>query len=122
MAIFARGSHYALEDLGSLEYSIISLDWCMNPEVAREKAPGKTLQGNADPSILYGSPESIHAHVERMVKQFGTKKYIANLGHGMHPDHDPEHLRAYLEAIVIDAHFRRNLHLNKPSIDKVLFY
>lgn len=37
-----------------------------------------------------------------MITRFetGVNGHIANLGHGMHPDHDPEHLRVYLEAIV----------------------
>ena len=101
MSVFARGSFYALEDLSSLDYDIISLDWCIDPVQARVRTQNKIcLQGNADPSILYGSPESIRAHVEKMLPKFGTKQlYIANLGHGMYPDHDPEHLRAYLEAI-----------------------
>ena len=34
-----------------------------------------------------------------MVKQFGRRGHIANLGHGMHPTHDPEHLRAFIDAV-----------------------
>lgn len=34
-----------------------------------------------------------------MLQGFGTQKLIANLGHGMHPDHNPEHLKAFLEAV-----------------------
>ena len=35
----------------------------------------------------------------RMLKDFGTQKLIANLGHGMHPDHNPAHLQVFLEAV-----------------------
>jgi uroporphyrinogen decarboxylase len=98
MAIFARGSHYALEDLDKSNYDIISLDWTITPENARKRT-SKVLQGNADPSLLYGEAETIQTAVKEMVAGFGKEKYIANLGHGMYPDHEPEHLKLYLEAI-----------------------
>lgn len=34
-----------------------------------------------------------------MVEGFGTQRYIANLGHGMHPTHDPEKLRVFVDAV-----------------------
>ncbi|KAI8915906.1 Uroporphyrinogen decarboxylase [Gorgonomyces haynaldii] len=99
ICVFARGAWYALEHLSKTEYDVISLDWTVQPADARKRT-NKTLQGNADPSILYGDKELIDRKVEKMLKGFGGQKYIANLGHGMYPDHDPEHLRLYLEAIV----------------------
>lgn len=32
-------------------------------------------------------------------KAFGTGRWIANLGHGIYPDVDPDHLGAYIEAV-----------------------
>ena len=34
-----------------------------------------------------------------MLHKFGTQRYIANLGHGMYPDMDPEHLKAFVDAV-----------------------
>jgi uroporphyrinogen decarboxylase len=34
-----------------------------------------------------------------MLKEFGTQRLIANLGHGMMPTHKPEQLKAFLEAV-----------------------
>ncbi|TPX55623.1 uroporphyrinogen decarboxylase [Powellomyces hirtus] len=103
MVVFARGAHYALESLSTPEigYDIISLDWTMDPVASRKRVGDNvSLQGNADPSLLYAPKETIKKEVAVMLEKFGTKRrYIANLGHGMHPDHDPEHLRAFLEAI-----------------------
>ncbi|KAJ3257192.1 hypothetical protein HK103_004890 [Boothiomyces macroporosus] len=99
VSIFARGSHYAIEELSKTKFDIIQVDWTMDPKKTRETAKAKVLQGNADPSLLYGSKETIYQNVEKMIEGFGVKKYIANLGHGMYPDHDPEHLKYYLEAI-----------------------
>ncbi|KAI8848008.1 Uroporphyrinogen decarboxylase [Chytridium lagenaria] len=100
MVVFARGAHYSVEALSKTNYDIISLDWTMDPAAARVKSNGKTLQGNADSSILYAPVDKIRSVVKTMLEAFGpSSKYIGNLGHGMYPDHEPEKLRAYLEAI-----------------------
>jgi uroporphyrinogen decarboxylase len=85
MAVFARGSHYALESLDMTEYDIVSLDWTISPKDARNRIKTKTLQGNADPSLLYADKDVIRENVRKMVNEFGKNKYIANLGHGMYP-------------------------------------
>ena len=120
MFVFARGSHYALKVLNSSPYDVISLDWTISPRQARQSAPSKTLQGNADPCLLYAPKNKIRSAVQEMVSEFGKSKYIANLGHGMYPDHDPEQLKLYLEAIVCCINHREILPLNdfnKPYVD-----
>ncbi len=98
--IFAKGAHYALQDLAGAGYHVISIDWTMDPGRAR-RAVGTdiTLQGNLDPSVLYAQPEDIRKHVRRMLDGFGARRHIANLGHGMHPGHDPDHVRVLVEAV-----------------------
>lgn len=34
-----------------------------------------------------------------MVRSFGSHGHIANLGHGMYPDMDPEHLAVFLQSV-----------------------
>ena len=100
MVVFAKGAHHALEALAATEYDVVQLDWTMDPTEARRRVGAeKTLQGNMDPCALYGSPETIRDEATKMVKQFGRRGHIANLGHGMHPTHDPEHLRAFIDAV-----------------------
>jgi uroporphyrinogen decarboxylase len=87
MTVFAKGAWYALADLCNTNYNVISLDWLHDPaesyRIARAK--GKTLQGNADPGVLYGGRAAITMVVEHMVNGFGGGKegWIVNLGHGM---------------------------------------
>ena len=88
MTVFAKGAWYAVEDLCSTSYDVVGLDWLHDPADAYKiaRARGKTLQGNADPGVLYGTREAMTAVVETMVSGFGGGKqgWIANLGHGMH--------------------------------------
>ena len=87
MTVFAKGAWYALDDLCDSNYDVIGLDWLHDPAEAYKvaRAKGKTLQGNADPGVLYGGREAITAVVKEMVAGFGQGKqgWIANLGHGM---------------------------------------
>jgi uroporphyrinogen decarboxylase len=80
------------------EYNVVSLSWTVRPEEARAALPDKFLQGNLEPCVLY-APEIMDEEVEKMAKAFGRDKWIANLGHGMLPDHTPEGAGKYIELI-----------------------
>lgn len=85
MVVFAKGAWYALDDLCDSGYDVVGLDWLHDPAEAMRIAKSRvTLQGNADPGVLYGGRAAITALVEEMVKGFGGGKqgWIANLGHG----------------------------------------
>lgn len=101
MTIFAKGAWYALEDLADIGYDVVSLDWTIDPQYARRVTKNRVvLQGNMDPSVLYGGEDAIRDTATRMVHAFGKDaKYIANLGHGILPTVDPEALRVYLETV-----------------------
>lgn len=43
--------------------------------------------------------ESIDEMVREMVSKFGKRRYIANLGHGVYPDMDPDHVGAFVDAV-----------------------
>ncbi|KAF2978028.1 hypothetical protein EK904_011542 [Melospiza melodia maxima] len=90
--IFAKDAHYALRDLAHAGYEVVGLDWTIRPQEARAQI-GKdvTLQGNLDPCALYAPKEKIGELVKKMLESFGTQRYIANLGHGLYPDMNPEH-------------------------------
>jgi len=100
MTVFAKGGHYALEQLASSGYETVGLDWTIDPTLARKVVGDRvTLQGNFDPPALYSSVEDIDKAVKKMCEQFGTQRWIANLGHGIYPDMDPDHLGAFIRAV-----------------------
>ncbi|ORX82403.1 uroporphyrinogen decarboxylase [Basidiobolus meristosporus CBS 931.73] len=101
MFVFAKGVHFALDELSRCGYDVISLDWTIDPLAAKARTQGRvTLQGNLDPCMLFAPEEAIREVTRTMLEKFGThQRYIANLGHGMLPTHTPEGLRAYLQAV-----------------------
>ncbi|XP_053324697.1 uroporphyrinogen decarboxylase [Spea bombifrons] len=100
MIVFAKDAHYALEDLSQAGYEVVGLDWTIRPQEARERTEKRvTLQGNMDPCALYASKENIEQTVKKMIEDFGRRGYIANLGHGLYPDMDPEHVGAFISAV-----------------------
>ena len=103
MTVFAKGAWYALDELCESGYDVVGLDWLHDPTEAVRVARGRvTLQGNADPGVLYGGREAITRVVEDMVKGFGggKERWIVNLGHGITPFVDPDDLRFFFEEIV----------------------
>ncbi|KAL4982347.1 Uroporphyrinogen decarboxylase [Aspergillus falconensis] len=102
MTVFAKGAWYALEDLCESGYNVVGLDWLHDPAEAFKIAKGRvTIQGNADPGVLYGDREAITQAVETMVAGFkkGKQGWIANLGHGVTPFVKPDDLKFYFEEI-----------------------
>ena len=102
MVVFAKGAWYAIDELCDSGYDVVGLDWLQDPAEAVQIAHGRvTLQGNADPGVLYGSHASITKVVETMVKGFGggQQRWIANLGHGITPGVNPDDLKFFFEEI-----------------------
>lgn len=106
MTLFAKGSNYALKDLAeSAGYDVLGLDWLIEPSKAQSLVGSKVgLQGNFDPSILYGGKEAIDREVKRTCESFMkgggvSKSWIANLGHGITPGVDPDDLKYFFECV-----------------------
>lgn len=100
VTVFAKGAYGVRGDLSSLNCETIGLDWNMEPAESRELVGNeKTLQGNLDPCVLYADDESIVLETEKMLKAFGPNKHIANLGHGIYPDMDPDKAKLFVDTI-----------------------
>jgi uroporphyrinogen decarboxylase len=98
--VFARGAHATLAELASSSYDVVGIDWTIDPRQARQVTQGRVaLQGNLDPCALYADPKTIRHLTHQMLQAFGPRGHIANLGHGLHPTHDPERVRVFVEAV-----------------------
>jgi uroporphyrinogen decarboxylase len=99
VTVFAKGAFFARKAIGQLDCQVVGLDWNMDIQEARELIPTKTLQGNLDPCVLYAPFKEIEKETKKMLSQFGTQRYIANLGHGVYPDTDPDKVRCFIDTV-----------------------
>ncbi len=100
ITVFAKGAFFARKELSELNCEVIGLDWHMAIDESRQIiGKNKTLQGNLDPCVLYASFDEIKKQTRSMIDQFGTQNYIANLGHGVYPDTDPEKVKCFIETV-----------------------
>ena len=99
VTVFAKGAFFARKEMSNLKCEVIGLDWNMDISESRRMIPHKTLQGNLDPCVLYGSFKDIEKYTKKMIKNFGGQKYIANLGHGVYPDTDPDKVKCFIDTV-----------------------
>lgn len=99
ITVFAKDAHYAVQKISETSCNSIGLDWTINPLTARKNAGTKTLQGNADPCLLYADERTIITETQAMLNAFGKDRYICNLGHGLYPDIDKEKVKFFVDIV-----------------------
>ncbi len=99
--MFSKGGCQWLESQADAGADALGLDWTLDIGLARERVGDKVaLQGNMDPCVLYASPERIRQEVATILESYGKGSgHVFNLGHGIHQHVDPEHARAFVEAV-----------------------
>jgi uroporphyrinogen decarboxylase len=97
---FVNGCAPYLDDYASSGADVLGVDWRVGiDEVRRRVGDGVALQGNLDPGALFASPAEIRARVADILARAGATGHIFNLGHGVLPETDPEHVRAMVNAV-----------------------
>jgi uroporphyrinogen decarboxylase len=111
--VFTKGGGLWLNDMANLDCEVLGLDWTVNLGKARaivggaENGPGKALQGNIDPNVLFAPPAAIATEVAKVLDSFGKPyqgtgtgpTHIFNLGHGISQYTPPDHVAALVEAV-----------------------
>lgn len=97
---FVNGCAPYLDDYASSGADVLGVDWRVGiDEVRRRVGDGVALQGNLDPGALFASPAEIRTRVADILARAGQTGHIFNLGHGVLPETDPEHVRAMVTAV-----------------------
>lgn len=99
--LFTKGGNAWLEDIAATGCDAVGLDWTLPIGQVRNRIGDKVaLQGNMDPSLLYAKPARIEAEVADILASYGSGTgHVFNLGHGIHPDIDPEHVGVFIDAV-----------------------
>lgn len=106
--VFAKGASHMLNDLRTLPCEVLGMDWTMDIQATKSiVGTGRTLQGNLDPAYLYAHPSKIEEGTKRMLDAFSGHPHIANLGHGVLPDSDPEHVKRFIDTVKRHSYVQR---------------
>ncbi|MBY4572311.1 uroporphyrinogen decarboxylase [Gordonia paraffinivorans] len=103
---FGVGTGELLAPMAHAGADVIGVDWRVPlDEAARRVGPGKAVQGNLDPTLLFAGPEVVEREVRRVVADgeraiaAGAVGHIFNLGHGVLPATDPDVLTRVVELV-----------------------
>ncbi|MFT5337784.1 MAG: uroporphyrinogen decarboxylase [Sphingobacteriales bacterium] len=100
LTYFGKGANQSFNEIKKLNCRTLSLDWTVRPQEIRSiVGAGFTLQGNLDPCTLYGSMSFIEKETQKMLKSFEGGPHIANLGHGVYPDTNPDAVRCFIDTV-----------------------
>ena len=99
--LFTKGAGPLLADLSETGCDALGVDWTTDLATARRYVGDKVaLQGNLNPGTLLESPEKIRQGVADTLASYGDGPgHIFNLGHGITPDVDPDHLGVLVDAV-----------------------
>lgn len=99
--MFSKGAGLWIDDIANAGCDAMGVDWTQDLGDVRKQVGNRVaLQGNMDPSVLYASPEKIRTEVARILKSYGSGSgHVFNLGHGIHPGVNPEHMAVLVDAV-----------------------
>lgn len=98
---FGVGTGELLGLMGEAGADVMGVDWRVPmDEAVRRVGPGKALQGNLDPAVLFSTREAVEAKTDEVLDAAaGLDGHIFNLGHGVLPTTDPDALTRLVEHV-----------------------
>jgi uroporphyrinogen decarboxylase len=98
---FGVGTGELLHDMGQVGADVVGVDWRIPlDEAAGRIGPGKAVQGNLDPTLLFAPTEVVHAKAAEIIAAGkAAEGHIFNLGHGVPPETDPDVLARLVDFV-----------------------
>ena len=99
--LFTKGGGQWLEAIAKTGVDAVGIDWSTDLGEARRRVGDKVaLQGNLDPAVLYADEARIRSAVTDTLASYGSGSgHVFNLGHGIHPTIDPDHVAVLVDAV-----------------------
>ncbi len=99
--LYVNGSGLLLEEMTESGATCLSIDWRTSFQQAVSVTKGRSvIQGNFDPTHLFGPIESIVRETREMLQSAPKESgYIANLGHGILPGTPVENVGAFIRTL-----------------------
>ncbi len=106
LILFGKGNGAYVSELADTGAEGVGVDWTIDLGDAVRRTGGRVaIQGNLDPVTLYADPDAIRQHVGRALDSYrdgngGSREgHVFNLGHGMSPDMNPDHVGVMVQAV-----------------------
>jgi uroporphyrinogen decarboxylase len=97
---FAKGAGLMLKDYRQKTGAdAIGLDWTVPLPLAVELQKDGPVQGNLDPMRVVAGGRALLEGVDDILQHLGHGPLIFNLGHGITPQADPQHVAALVERV-----------------------
>jgi uroporphyrinogen decarboxylase len=98
---FGVGTGELLPLMSEAGADVVGVDWRVPmDEAARRIGPGKALQGNLDPTVLFAPTEAVEAKTREVLESAkDLEGHVFNLGHGVMPSTDPDALTRLVEYV-----------------------
>jgi uroporphyrinogen decarboxylase len=102
--VFTKGGGLWLEALAASRPDVIGLDWTIDiAEARRRLGPRIALQGNVDPSVLFGTADAVRAEavacLDRLAGTGSIDGHVFNLGHGISQHTPPDNVAVLVDAV-----------------------
>lgn len=98
---FATGNPALFPELAIGNSTVVGVDWRISLDDAWQTIGHRhAVQGNLDPLKLFGTPEQIRQAAKEVLNQAGGRAgHIFNLGHGILPQTNVDHVIALVDAV-----------------------
>ena len=113
IVLFTKGGGSWLEMIADTGCDGIGLDFTVDIADAKERVGNRVaIQGNLDPVVMNTNPHVVETQAKLVLDGYGHHRqgqgHVFNLGHGIQPHADPEHMQMLVETV---RNYSRQYHL-----------